>query len=431
MPDDSSTDLKTWIARNLTRQLNFGRTAILQRGGSGWMTDDGSLDATQPQFTWLTARMVHVWSLATAMGVPGASHLAERAFEGLSGVLHDPLHGGWFASAGPRVDAIDSTKECYTQAHVVVAAASASGIGVAGARDALDDALTILEEYFWDESTGMFGESYRRDWSVPSARRSATSNMHCVEAMLSAAAVPDIGPTRSVLLERCVRIMDRLARRQAAAHNWRMPQHFSEQWRPLLAFNNANRWDPFAPFGATIGLGFEWARLAVAVDTALGSESPGWLLDCARNLHSRAAADGWGSDGNEGFVYTTDWNGNPVIDRRLHWVQAEAVSSAATLLGLTGERQYADHYVNWWKWVRTVIVDEANGSWRHELDPHGVPSSLVWRGRPDLYHSVHAALLSIGPIASTPLEVSRQIEATIRAIAEEPEDASTQLAMDQ
>ncbi|EEH65220.1 hypothetical protein HMPREF0058_1920, partial [Actinomyces urogenitalis DSM 15434] len=39
--------------------------------------------------------------------------------------------------------------------------------------------------------------------------------------------------------------------------------------------------------------------------------------------------DGWRVDGGPGFVYTTDFAGEPVVHERMHWVVCEGVSAAA------------------------------------------------------------------------------------------------------
>ena len=115
-------------------------------------------------------------------------------------------------------------------------------------------------------------------------------------------------------------------------------------------------------------------------------------------LFARAVADGWAADGADGFVYTTDWDGTPVVRQRMHWVLAEAVSAAAALGSVTGERGYEDWYRRWWDYAATYLVRE-DGSWQHELDGENRPAGTVWPGRPDLYHSVHAVLLQRLPLA--------------------------------
>ena len=39
------------------------------------------------------------------------------------------------------------------------------------------------------------------------------------------------------------------------------------------------------------------------------------------------------------------------------------------------------------------FLDEAGGSWWHELSPSLSPSTTTWDGKPDVYHAVQATLL--------------------------------------
>ena len=133
-------------------------------------------------------------------------------------------------------------------------------------------------------------------------------------------------------------------------------------------------------------------RLALHVRAALGDEAPAALLEGAVALFDRAVVDGWAADGADGFVYTTDWDGTPVVRQRMHWVLAEALSAAAALGSVAGERGYEAWYRRWWDYAATYLVRE-DGSWQHELDGENRPTGTVWPGRPDLYHSVHAVLL--------------------------------------
>jgi sulfoquinovose isomerase len=57
------------------------------------------------------------------------------------------------------------------------------------------------------------------------------------------------------------------------------------------------------------------------------------------------------ADGHEGFVYTVDWAGTPVVAARLHWVLAEAVRAAAVMHRATGDPEYRLRYDQWWQWA--------------------------------------------------------------------------------
>lgn len=156
---------------------------------------------------------------------------------------------------------------------------------------------------------------------------------------------------------------------------------------------------PFRPYGATVGHALEWARLLVSLDATLGAAAPPDLVARAVTLADRAVADGWAADGADGFVYTTDWQGRPVVRQRMHWVLAEAVSAASVLHRATGEPRWAQRYAQWWAYADRYVVDHERGSWRHELDPTNAPAATVWAGKPDVYHAYQAALAPDLPVA--------------------------------
>jgi mannose/cellobiose epimerase-like protein (N-acyl-D-glucosamine 2-epimerase family) len=385
-------DHRGWLARQLEAQLRFAREFAHPDGGAWYLDDAGRPDESQPVATWITARMAHVYSLGHLAGLPGCRPLAAAALDGLTGRLRDEVNGGWFATLGPDHER-DETKGAYANAFVVLAAASASVADVPGARVLLDEALTVLEERFWEPDAGLHRDSAVADWSQFSDYRGVNANMHCVEALLSAADTTGEKRWR----ERAARITDTVLG-WAAGNHWRIPEHFDRSWAPLLEHHRDRPDHPFEPYGATVGHGLEWARLALHVRASLGEQAPDSLLTGARSLFDRAVADGWAADGAEGFVYTTDWSGTPVVRQRMHWVLAEAISAAAALWHATGDTVYDGWYRTWWDYaVKNLIA--LDGSWRHELDPANRPAGTVWPGRPDLYHSVHAVLLQRLPLA--------------------------------
>ena len=92
-------------------------------------------------------------------------------------------------------------------------------------------------------------------------------------------------------------------------------------------------------------------------------------------------------------MYTTDFDGRPVVTDRLHWVLTEAIGAAAALLAVTGEQQYDDWYRTFWDHADAAFRDREHGSWRHELDERLQPSARTWAGKPDVYHALQATLI--------------------------------------
>src|SRR5690606_2760809 len=147
--------------------------------------------------------------------------------------------------------------------------------------------------------------------------RGANSNMHATEAFLALAdATGD-----SIWLLRALRIAERLIKGHAAASGYVVVEHFDQDWRALPDYNEADRADPFRPYGSTPGHSFEWARLLLHLEAALqraGLAAPGWLLADACGLFASASRGAWHADGAPGLIYTLDWSSRPVVRSRLH-----------------------------------------------------------------------------------------------------------------
>jgi len=360
--------------------------------GFGWLDEDGRLDPSHPVELYITCRMTHVMSLGVLLGRSGTVALAEHGVTSLAGPLRDTDHGGWYPAVTDEGPA-DTTKAAYGHAFVVLAASSASVAGVPGAPELLAAALTVSEQHFWDDAAGMVVEEWDDAWHRLDPYRGMNANMHTVEAYLAAADVT--GDARWA--RRAGRIAATLVAR-AEPNGWRIPEHFDATWRPLLDYNRDVPADPFRPFGSTVGHALEWSRLLAGVDAtlrSLGEECPPGLLHAAVALFDRAVADGWAADGADGFVYTTDWSGQPIVRARMHWVLAEAVGAAATLHHVTGQARYLDLYRQWWAYADRYLIDRDGGSWHHELDPQNRPAGTVWPGKPDVYHAFQATLLPL------------------------------------
>ena len=279
---------------------------------------------------------------------------------------------------------------------MVLAGSAAARAGIAGGDELLEQALVIHGRYFWDDASGRCVEERSRDWSTVADYRGANSNMHTVEAYLAAGAVTG----DPVWVDRAVSI-SRAMVAVAEAHGWRLVEHFDASWTPLPEFNHDRPRDQFRPYGATPGHAFEWARLLTEVHDATSAREPATgLVEAAVALFDRAAADT--AEGDQGFCYTTDWSGRPVVTERFHWVACEAILAAAALRrAVPGEPRFAERYDAWWRFAADHFVDLERGSWWHELSSDLVPSATTWRGKPDVYHAFNACVLGepVAPVA--------------------------------
>jgi mannose/cellobiose epimerase-like protein (N-acyl-D-glucosamine 2-epimerase family) len=337
--------------------------------------------------------MTHVFALAHLRGRPGAGPLVDHGLAALAGPFRDAEHGGWYSSLTSEGTPDATDKSAYDHAFVVLAAASATAAGRPGAEDLLQEALAVVEQHFWRPDEGRCVESWDRTWTELEPYRGANSNMHSVEAFLTAAAVT--GDDR--WLTRATSIAERLVHTAARENGWRLPEHFDPEWQPLPDYNADRKNDKFRPYGSTPGHWLEWSRLLLHLEAALGADAPDWLLDDARSLFRAAVEVGWAPDGESGFVYTLDWQDRPVVASRLHWVLTEAIGAAAVLVQRTGDAEYERWYRTFWDEAAARFIDRDRGSWVHEL-PVG-DTAPVWSGKPDAYHAYQATLLPQLPLA--------------------------------
>lgn len=386
---------RRFLAENAQALLAFGHRFPSPGGSAYYLGDDGTPWKERDRETWITSRMAHVYSIGTMRGHVGSEELADAALKGLRGELKDNKNGGWYA--GLTADgAVVPGKQCYAHAFVILAATSALLAGRDGARELLDDALALYDEKFWNETEGLSCDTWNTEFTVLDGYRGLNANMHTVEAFLAVAdAIGD-----ETYRVRAGRIIDRVIGWASDNHD-RIPEHFSSDWQPDLEKNIETPDDPFKPYGATPGHGIEWARLITQWATSTygvdGHDAQPYI-QMAERLYGRAVADAWNVDGARGIVYTTDWNGVPVVHDRMHWTLAEAINSSAVLYSVTGNDKYADDYSEFMKYLDEVVLDHTCGSWFHQLDEHNQVKRTVWPGKSDIYHALQAMLIPYAPV---------------------------------
>ena len=155
----------------------------------------------------------------------------------------------------------------------------------------------------------------------------------------------------------------------------------------------------FKPYGATPGHGIEWARLIVQWAYSSYKDTPDSAevyLKAAEKLYNRAVEDSWNVDGNPGIVYTTDWDGKPVVHDRMHWTLAEAINTSAVLWHITHKQKYAKDYEEFMRYLDDKVLDHKNGSWFHQLDENNNVIGTVWPGKSDVYHAFQSTWIPYG-----------------------------------
>ena len=394
-----SEENKAFLQEMCLDLLRFGRQFPSPGGTSWYLGDDGKPWKDRNRDCYVTCRMAHVYSIASMMGFPEGRELAGEAIRGLLGEMRDKENGGWYAGIAPDGKPLPD-KQCYAHAFVILAGASGVLAGIPGADELFAAALDEYDRFFWNEEQGLACDTWNTEFTVCDPYRGLNANMHSVEAFLAAADTLEYLQGKGISVgtrdaetyrNRCGRIIKSVTG-WAKDRNFRIPEHYTEDWQPEPEMNREKPDDQFKPYGATPGHGLEWGRLITQWALSVHSADKAAITD-AESLFTRAVEDAWNADGAPGIAYTTDWEGCPVVHDRMHWTLAEAINTAAVLYRVTEKQVYADRYAEFMQYLDEKVLDHSTGSWFHQLDRNNNVLDTVWPGKPDVYHALQATLI--------------------------------------
>ncbi|WP_247003896.1 AGE family epimerase/isomerase [Halosolutus gelatinilyticus] len=277
----------------------------------------------------LVATCRSIANFAVGATVDGPDWCLDAAEHGLAFLrdAHRAADGeGYRLVVDQRGDPIDRTRSAYGHAFVLLAYARATAAGIDGAESALRDAADLLDRRFRDE-TGLLRSDCDPDWTEREPYRGQNANMHACEAYL--AAYEATGEARFLELART--IATRLTVDLAAETDGLLWEHYAADWEHDFEYNEDRPRHQFRPPGYQPGHHAEWAKFLALLDRYDGAESG----EADREWYARAvelfdaAIDlGWTGDG---FAYTVDAGGDPIVPDRYGWALAEAIGAAAAL----------------------------------------------------------------------------------------------------
>lgn len=371
----------------------FQIPAFNPRGGFFTLADDGTPNPAGPGRSGSerqlhdTSRMVHCFSVAHLLGLPGADRIVDHGLRFLWERHRDGANGGYFWGVDDE-RATTPAKQAYGHAFVLLAASSAKVVGHPDADRLLGDVTEVLLSRFWDAAAGATTEEYAADWRPMGGYRGQNSNMHLTEALMAGFEATGDG-RYLVMAERIAAlIIDRHAREQG----WRVAEHFDASWRVDRDYAG----DPmFRPRGTTPGHALEWSRLLIQL-WELGGRRHGWMRDAAKALFLKTVEVGW-DRGVGGFYYTLGWDDRPDQADRYWWPCAEGICAAAALGSVDPDPAFEAWYRCIWGFVNDHVLDRRFGGWIPELDSTLAPVNRVFVGRPDLYHAVQACIIPLLP----------------------------------
>ena len=375
--------------RDFLALIDFVLSAGKHSEGFADIDMDGRISSPMYRSTLTNSRMTFVMAAASLLGVEQARPALEAGVKCLREELHDKSYGGYFDFNAPTARA--ERKLAYNHVFVLLAGASAANAGEENGLEIAREALSVIDQHFWNEDLGILNDEYDRTLSFRYPYFGGNSNMHAVEAFLASAKVLE----RPDLITRAERIAEFFIDIHARQYQFMLPEHYDFKGEPDLNYNRHQQEDVFKPYGVTVGHLFEWSRLLLELEFASDNEAP-WRVDAALGLYNKAKELGLEADGKPGFVYTVDFSGEPISTKRLHWVVCEAIACAATLQiwTLLGDTAEFDQIV-WGKHLRARFFDPSTGVWHHELDSDVNYSGQLFSGKPDAYHLTQAFLVPL------------------------------------
>ena len=373
---------RDWLLAEAERQFGFFRGSLVPGRGLAVLDLAGEPISGAAQELHTVTRLVHAYALGQVMGAGGAAEIVDRGIEELWSRHRDPVHGGyvWAVDEG---GIRDGRKLAYGHVFVLLAAASALEVGHPRADALLADVAEVLETRFWDEVPGRFADEWARDWAPFSTYRGMNANMHGVEALMAAHEATG----EAAFLTRAARIAAFFTGEMAPAHGWRIPEHYGADWRVDEDYAG----DPvFRPPGTTPGHALEWARLILQL-WDLGGRPGDGTVETARRLTRQALADGWDPE-RGGLVYTVGADGRVDRAERYWWPVTEGIGALAALMKADPRTEDALWYDRLWSFAESHLIDAPRGGWFPELGPDNRPACRQFAGKPDIYHSLQAAL---------------------------------------
>lgn len=377
---------QAFLTADAARQIALFRNSLRPGGGFFTLGLDGQPLDSDVQELHTTTRLVHSYAISKLAGATDCEAIIDQGMAYLWAAHRDGDNGGYlWAKDGEAVH--DQRKLAYGHVFVLLAGSSALSVGHEDASRLIDDVTDVLETRFWEEDSGLFSDEYNADWSPFSTYRGMNANMHGVEALLAAYEATG----RETYLNKAGRILDFFMRKMAPLHEWRLPEHYDDQWQVNPDYSENPM---FRPAGTTPGHSFELARLMIQHWDLCGRPNDD-TLHIARNVVYAALAGAWDAE-KGGIFYTLGFDGAPLIRDRYWWPVTEAIGVLASLIKVDGgTTEDAQWYARLWAFADATFIDDAVGGWMPEINADNQPVQNQFVGKPDIYHALQADLLPL------------------------------------
>ena len=363
MPDFFSTDT---ILDHIATTMNFYHPRCIDASGGfyHYFKDDGTVYNAHHRHLVSSTRFVFNYAMAyRQFQTPDYLTQVKHGVTFLRDIHRDPMTGGYawqLEWRDGRKQVTDADNHCYGLAFVVLAYAHALMAGVPEARAYLDEAVTLMNDKFWDAKHGLYADQASPDWLQVDEYRGQNANMHACEALLAAFQATG---TLSYL-HRAETLARHITQRQAGLAQGFIWEHYDTNWQIDWNYNVHDKANLFRPWGYQPGHFTEWAKLLVLLEAQRAhlAEDSSWMIPTAEHLFTTALRYAWDEQyGGICYGFAPDLT---ICDGdKYFWVQAESLAAAALLAQRTGRQEYRDWYVSIWNYSWQHLIDHRYGAW--------------------------------------------------------------------
>lgn len=246
---------------------------------------------------------------------------------------------------------LDQTRSAYGHAFVLLAYARATAAGIEDAAADLRATHELLEAHFRDDA-GLLRSDCDADWTEQEAYRGQNANMHACEAYIAAYEATGEDP----YLDRARRIAEAITVELADETDGLLWEHYTDKWNHDFTYNEDDPRHQFRPPGYQPGHHIEWAKFLGLLDRYGDGDVDGATTEGqytrALELFDAAVDLGWTENG---FAYTVDGNGDPIVPDRYGWALAEALGAAAVLAERADANGRDDEFDRLRDWERRFV----------------------------------------------------------------------------
>ena len=355
---------ETFLSSHVESILSFYEPNVFDEAGGFFQhfKDDGSIYDAETRHLVSSTRFV--FNYVNAYQRTGRDHYKVWAEHGFAYLQTHHLqadgHYIWQRNAD-RIE--DGRAMAYGHAFVMLAAAYAARLNIAGASETIGKIWDFMERYFWEPEHNAYADEYDDSLTVCDLYRGQNANMHTVEALIAA-----YETTKEPLyLERAELVAKQFCVILARAADGQIWEHYDTNWQQDWQYNIDKPDDLFKPWGFQPGHQVEWAKLLLQLD---GLAPKDWYLDTAKTLFDTAMEKGWDTKYG-GLVYGYAPDGTFADAHKYFWVQAEAFAAAWRLWKRTGIVKYREDYNRLWAFSWDHLVDHNHGAWYRIVNQDG------------------------------------------------------------